>query len=147
MLKLWCTISRISLYSLSSNYHFFAFWLMFLIDTRSVKLEDADRTRIEAWIDLKTSFQYWLSWRIFQVCIWFLSAAESFLALGLYPEYVVRWLGQENWTKSMALMISHIWFLHIFSISFSSVFALNYANQLQIFPHLHLHEILSIKHA
>ena len=77
------TIMDFSWYSLNPFYQFFAFGLMFLIDTRSVKLEDADRTRIEAWIDLKTSFQYWLSWRIFQVCIWFLSAAESCLALGL----------------------------------------------------------------
>ena len=84
MLELCYAISKILLHSLSYRYHFFAFWLMLMIENRSMMFQDDDRTRIEAWIELETGFQYWLLLRIFQLCIWFLSAAWSLKALGLH---------------------------------------------------------------
>ena len=72
------------LYRAGSLYQFFEFWWMFLIGNRSMKLQQANETKIVPWIALEWGFQFWVFWTKFQVWWWVFCAASWSLWLGLY---------------------------------------------------------------
>ena len=75
--------SEILLHSLTMGYQFRVFWLLLMIEKRPVVLQDANGTKIKAWIDLKASFQSWVFCEKFQYAMLVLGAACSLLGLGL----------------------------------------------------------------
>ena len=84
MLRIENTIPKILRHSLSSWYRFRAFWLWFLIGTRSGDHKEAIEPGFRAWIVLEPWFQILAFWEFLQVCILIFCAAWSVRPLGLW---------------------------------------------------------------
>ena len=141
------TIMIFSLYRGGSCYQFFELWWMFLVGTRPVIFKEANGIGFVPWNHLQVSFQNWVVLQNFQVCQWLLGAAQCVFALGLYSGLCTESIRLTNLIRISCIhefedLIFPPWFPYLFPCVFGS----NQLQSLQIFPYLHMHELLRLKH-
>ena len=90
MLESCYTIPEILRYSPDSWYQFRVFWWLILIEKRSRMSQDANGMKVEAWIDLKASFQCLCFREKFQFAKGSWGAACSLRALGFHSSSYIE---------------------------------------------------------
>ena len=96
-------LSESALWEYTYNYRFSRLQAMILIQSPSLKSQQANGTGISAWIALELSFQYWTFLEKIQVCLGISGAAGWSFALGLHYVFMCEWFRSKKPNKNLCI--------------------------------------------